>query len=139
MPTLEERVAYLEGRLGFRFGEDLRTSYREFRGDSSLGDHFAAVDDLRSTYREFRADSNRQFGELRAEVEHSRTDMARQFVEVRSQFDEVRGRIDDLRGELGQEVRRLDVKMDTQFRWLAGMQVTTILAIGSAVVGLYFK
>jgi hypothetical protein len=158
MPTLEERVAYLEGRLG---------------------DHFAAIDDLRSTYREFRADSNRQFGDVRAEVEHSRTGMARQFVELRGQvddlrgdtargfdevrsqvddlradaargFDEVRGRIDDLRGdtargfddvrgELRQEVRRLDGKLDTQFRWLAGMQVTTILAIGSAVVGLYFK
>ena len=89
--------------------------------EGRLGDHFAAVDDLRSTYREFRADSNRQFGDVRAEVEHSRTDMARQF------------------GELRQEVRRLDGKIDTQFRWLAGMQVTTILAIGSAVVGLYFK
>ena len=82
MPTLEERVAYLEGRLG---------------------DHFAAVDDLRSTYREFRADSNRQFGAARAALEHLRTEM------------------------------------HTQFRWLVGMQVTTILAIGSAVVGLYFK
>ena len=140
MPTLEERVAYLEGRLG---------------------DHFVAIDDLRSMDREFRADSNRQFGDVRAEVEHSRTDMARQFVELRGQvdelrgdtargFDEVRGRIDDLRGdtargfddfrgELRHEVRRLDGKIDTQFRWLAGMQVTTILAIGSAVVGLYFK
>ena len=86
MPTLEERVAYLEGRLG---------------------DHFAAVDDLRSTYREFRADSNRQFGELR-------------------------NAIDVLRSEMRTE-------MHTQFRWLAGIQVTTILAIGGAVVGLYFK
>jgi len=140
MPTLEERVAYLEGRLG---------------------DHFAAIDDLRSMYREFRADSNRQFGDVRAEVEHWRTDMTRQFVELRSQvddlrgdtargFDEVRGRIDllrgdtargfdDFRGELRQEVRSLDGMNDTQFRSLAGMQVTTILAIGSAVVGLYFK
>lgn len=42
-------------------------------------------------------------------------------------------------GELTQDVRRLDGKIDTHFRWLAGMQVTTILAIGSAVVGLYFK
>ena len=93
MPTIEERVAYLEGRLG---------------------DHLAAVDDLRSTYRGFHTDSNRQFGEARAALEV-------------------------LRGELRQEVGRLDNKMETQFRWLAGMQVTTILAIGSAVVGLYFK
>jgi hypothetical protein len=111
MPTIEERVAYLEGRLG---------------------DHFAAVNDLRSTYREFHADSNRQFGEGRAALELLRADTAREFGEVRARFD-------DLCGELRQEVGRLDSKMDTQFRWVAGMQVTTILAIGSAVAGLYFK
>ena len=93
MSTIEERVAYLEGRLG---------------------DHFAAVDDLRSTYRGFHTDSNRQFSEARAALEL-------------------------LRAELHQEFGRLDSKMDTQFRWLAGTQVTTMLAIGSAVVGLYFK
>jgi hypothetical protein len=87
---------------------------------------------LRSTYRDFRADSNRQFGDVRSDVEHLLTDMARQFVESRSE-------VDGLRGELRQEVRRLDGKIDTQFRWLAGMQVTTILAFGSAVVGPYFK
>jgi hypothetical protein len=100
MPTLEERVAYLEGRLG---------------------DHFAAVDDLRSTYREFRADSNRQFVDVRAALERLRADNAREFGEVRNTVDVLR------------------TEMVTQFRWLAGMQVTSILAIGSAVVGLYFK
>ena len=118
MPTLEERVAYLEGRLG---------------------DHFAAVDDLRSTYREFRADSNRQFGDVRAEVEHSRTDMARQFVELRSQVDDLGGDTAREFGEVRNTIDVLRTEMVTQFRWLAGMQVTTILAIGSAVVGLYFK
>jgi hypothetical protein len=111
MPTIEERVAYLEGRLG---------------------DHFAAVDDLRSTYRGFHADSNRQLGESRAALELLRADTAREFGEVRAGLE-------GLRTEVRQEQRRLDSKMDTQFRWLAGMQVTTMLAIGSAVVGLYFK
>ena len=111
MPTIEERVAYLEGRLG---------------------DHVAAVDDLRSTYREFHADSNRQFTDARAALELLRADTAREFGEVRT-------RSDDLRSELRQEVRRLDGKMDTRFRWLAGMQVTTILTLGSAIVGLCFK
>jgi hypothetical protein len=129
MPTIEERVAYLEGRLG---------------------DHFAAVDDLRSTSREFHVDSNRQFAEARAALELLRADTAREFSDVRGvvellrtdtarEFGEVRARSDDLRGELRQEMGRLDSKMDTQFRWLAGMQVTSILAIGSAALGLYFK
>jgi hypothetical protein len=158
MPTIEERVAYLEGRLG---------------------DHFAAVDDLRSTSREFRADSNRQFGELRHSIDVLRTDMTHGFDEARSQvetlradtvrqFGEVRNNIDVLRtdmargfdearsqtetlradnarefagvrSELTQEVRRLDGKIDAQLRWLVGLQVTTSLALGSAIVGLYFK
>src|SRR5688500_12045261 len=118
MPTLEERVAYLEGRLG---------------------DHFAAVDDLRSTYREFRADSNRQFGDVRAEVEHLRTDMARQFVELRSQVDDLRTDTAREFGVVRNTIDGLRTEMVTQFRWLAEMQVTSILAIGSAVIGLYFK
>lgn len=73
MPTLEERVAYLEGRLG---------------------DHFAAVDDLRMTTRELRTEVNR---------------------------------------------RRLEDQMPQQFRWLVGIQVTSLIAVGGAVVGLYFK
>jgi hypothetical protein len=107
MPTLEERVAYLEGRLG---------------------DHFAAVDDLRVTYREFRADANRQFGEVRSEVEHLRDEMSRQFGDVSRQFGEVRG-----------EARRLEDHVHQQFRWIVGVQVTSLIAVGSAVVGLYFK
>ena len=63
MPTLEERVAYLEGRMG---------------------DHVTAVDDLRATYREFRTDMNRQFGELRSEMEQLRAEMTRQFGDVGS-------------------------------------------------------
>jgi hypothetical protein len=79
-----------------------------------------------------RADTAREFGEARAAFELLRADTAREFGEVRA-------RSDDLRGELRQEAGRLDGKMDTQFRWLAGMQVTSMLAIGTAVIGLYFK
>ncbi len=172
MPTLEERVAYLEGRLG---------------------DHFAAVDEVRVTTREFRADSNRQFGEVRGETEHLRTEMTSQFGEVRAdteqlrtemtrQFADVRGesqqlrtemtrQFADVRGETQQlrtdmarqfgevraerehlrvemtrefaevrvDARRLEDHLHQQFRWLVGIQVTSLLAVGSAVVGLYFK
>ena len=100
LPTLEERVAYLKGRLG---------------------DHFAAVDDLRVTTRELRTDMNRQFGEVRAEIDQLRADVDRQFSEVRV------------------DARRLEDHMHQQFRWLVGIQVTSLLAVGSAVIGLYFK
>ena len=107
MPTLEERVAYLEGRVG---------------------DHVTAVDDLRVTYREFRTDVNRQFGEVRSEMDQLRAEMTRQFGEVDRQFGEVRV-----------ESRRLEDHVHQQFRWIVGIQVTSLIAVGSAVVGLYFR
>lgn len=180
MSSLEERVAYLEGRLG---------------------DHFAAVDDLRATTREFRGDLNRQLSDLRADVAREsvdgrrevadlRSEMTREFVDVRGELTglrnemtptNLRGEVTALRGEvtvlrgevttlrgevtalrgevtaLGGEVttvrdemirefadvragaRRFEDQMHQQFRWLAGVQVTSLVAVGSAVVGLYFK
>lgn len=100
MPTLEERVAYLEGRVG---------------------DHVTVVDDLRVTSREFRTDVNRQFWEVRSEMEQLRAEMTRQFGEVRV------------------ESRRLQDHVHQQFRWIVGIQVTSLIAVGSAVVGLYFR
>ena len=79
------------------------------------------MDDLRLTYREFRTDMNRQFGELRSELEQLRAEMTRQFGEVRV------------------ESRRLEDHVHQQFRWIVGIQVTSLIAVGSAVVGLYFR
>ncbi len=125
MPTLEERVAYLEGRMG---------------------DHFAAVDDLRVTAREGRADVNRQFGEVsrqfgeaRGEMEHLRADMTRQFAEARGETEQLRGEMARQFGDVRIDARRLEDQVHQQFRWLVGVQVTSLVAVGSAVVGLYFK
>ena len=107
MPTLEERVAWLEGRVG---------------------DHVAAMDDLRVTYRESRTDMNRQFGEVRSEIEQVGAEMTRQFGDVDRQFADVRV-----------ESRRLEDHVHQQFRWIVGIQVTSLIAVGSAVVGLYFR
>jgi hypothetical protein len=118
MPTLEERVAYLEGRLG---------------------DHFAAVDDLRVTTRELRADVNRQFGDARTETEQLRAEMTRQFKDAGGETQQLR--IDMARqfGDVRVEARRLEDHRHQQFRWLVGIQVTSLIAVGSAVVGLYFR
>ena len=86
------------------------------------------MDDLRLTFGEFRTDMNRQFGELRSELEQLRAEMTRQFGDVDRQFGEVRV-----------ESRRLEDHVHQQFRWIVGIQVTSLIAVGSAVVGLYFR
>ena len=65
MPTVEERLAFVEGRQH---------------------DHFAAIDDLRTTVRDFRADTARQFTEVRDEFTKVR-------AEIRDLRTELRGEL----------------------------------------------
>jgi hypothetical protein len=54
-------------------------------------------------------------------MEQLRAEMTRQFGEVRV------------------ESRRLEDHVHQQFRWSVGIQMTSLVAVGSAVVGLYFR
>lgn len=59
MPTVEERIAFVEGRQQ---------------------DHFATLDDLRTTVRDLRADMNRQFADVRSEIRTLSDRVDRQFT-----------------------------------------------------------
>lgn len=125
MPTIEERVAYLEGRMQ---------------------DHSALWTELRNGVSDLRADTNRRFDEVRVEFSDFRTDVNRRFEEVRLEIADVRSdmnrRFGEVRAEIGQmrvELHRLDDKVDRHFVWLAGTLITSTLVTMGAVVGLYFK
>ena len=119
MSTIEERVAYLEGRME---------------------DHTAATTDLRTSVREFRTETGRQFDDVRGE-------MNRQFADVRGemnrQFDDVRGEMSrqfaDVRGEMNRRLELINEKVDRHFTWIVGLQVTSLLAVVSAIAGLYLR
>lgn len=85
MQSLQERVAYLEGRA-----EDISA----FRPE--VGQRFDRVD--------------AQFERIDAK-----------FVRVDAKFE------------------RLEAKVDDHFTWLVGIQVTSLLVIFGAIIGLYFK
>ncbi len=125
MPTIEERVAYLEGRMQ---------------------DHSALWTELRNGVGDLRDNMNRRFEEIRTEFADVRSDMNRRFEEVRTEFADVRSdmnrRFEEVRAEIGQvrvDVHRLDDKVDRHFAWLAGTLVTSVLVMMGAIVGLYFK
>jgi hypothetical protein len=61
MPSMDERVAYLEGRVEDHYGTmaDLRTDIRDIRTD--FRDVRTEIGDVRTEIRELRADMNRQF------------------------------------------------------------------------------
>lgn len=45
----------------------------------------------------------------------------------------------EFRSEIRNELTRLEGKIDTNFRWLVGMWVTTWITTMLAILGLYFK
>ena len=115
MPTIEERVAYLEGRMQDHTAlwDNLRDSVTDLRSEVRV--EFAAVrTDMNRRFEEIRTDMNLRFDEVR-------TDMNRQFVDIRS----------DLVTQRSETERR--------FLWLTGIFITTALGTMGAVIGLYFK
>ena len=110
MPTVEERLAYLEGR-----GEHQSTSIADVR--TSIGDVRADIRDLRSEMSDLRG----ELGDLRGEMSGLR--------------DEMRREIGGLRGEMN---RRFEA-VDTKFTWVIGIQVTMLLMIAGSLFGLYFR
>ena len=140
MPTIEERVAYLEGRMQdhTRLWTDLRDGVTDLRTDVNR-----RFDEIRTEFGEFRADVNRRFDDVRAEFGDMRTDMDRRFNEVRREVGDLRvemdRRFEDARAETRGDIRRLEDKVDRHFVWLTGMIVTGVLGTMGAVIGLYFK
>jgi hypothetical protein len=129
MPSLEERVAYLEGRFGDQATgmDDLRKGQTEARADLRNG-----LTDVRTELSEFRADTNRRFDEVRGEVVGLRDETSRW-------FDEVRGEVVGLRDETSRRFETFDGKIDRHFTWLVGIQVAVLVAVVGALVGSYYR
>jgi hypothetical protein len=111
MPSLEERVAFLEGRFADDVAAtaDLRTSVNESRHETN------------SRFTELRHDMNARFTQVEASLDGLRSDMTARFAQVDARF------------------AALDEKLDRQFSRLLGMQVAVLLAVVSALVGAYFR
>ena len=118
MPTIEERVACLEGRMQ---------------------DHSALWNELRNGVSDLRDDMNRRFGEARTELDELRTDMNRRFGETRTEIGDLRADVNQLRADVHAEFATQRSETDRRFLWLTGMLVTSALGTMGAVVGLYFK
>jgi uncharacterized coiled-coil protein SlyX len=105
MPTLEERVAYLEGQVSVQ--------------THALGEVREAIRSL-----EHRMDARFEAVDHRFESIDRRFEFIdRRFEAVDRRFDTVDRRIDSL-----------DDKLSRQFVWLVGFQVTTLVAIVGALL-----
>jgi hypothetical protein len=131
--SLEERVAYLEGRMQ---------------------DHAAIVIDLRSGLRELRGEMSRQFVDLREDMNKRFDDVDRRFADMHNAMDRrftdvhtdmdrrftvVHTDMDQRFVDMRSEIVRLDDKVDRHFTWLVGIQVGSLVALVGAIAGLYFQ
>ena len=76
-------------------------------------------------------DHDRRIGRLEGVVEQ----LDRRLDTLERGLSEVRNEIAALRNEIAAVNRRLD----THFRWLVGIQLTTLIAIGSLLFGILSK
>ncbi len=148
MNTIEERVAYLEGRMEDHTAAagDLRVSIREFRDET--GRQFADVrGEMNREFADVRGEMNREFAGVRGEMSQRFADvhgeMNRQFADVRQEmnreFADVRGDMNRQFADVNRRFELIDQKVDRHFTWLVGLQVTSLLAVMSAIAGLYLQ
>lgn len=120
MPSPEERIAYLEGRVeehtrGF---EDLRTSL------GRVDEHVLNVDRKVDAFRE----------ELGSRIEGLDRKVDTFRGELSSRIDAVDRKVDRFRDELAGRIDGLDRKMSRQFTWIVGIQVAMLIAVMGSLI-----
>lgn len=113
MATLEERVAFLEGRVGehSQMLEGIRGAIVNL--EQRMDRRFEAVD--------------RRFESLEHRLAAFEQKVDQRFAAIDQRFVQVDQKLD-------QRTDALDAKMSRQFIWLVGVQVTTLVAIVAALL-----
>jgi uncharacterized coiled-coil protein SlyX len=115
--TVEERVAFLEGRLG---------------------EQAIMIDGIRRAIGslENRLDARLNGVDQRLVALEARVDQ--RFTAVDQRFTAVDQRFTDLEAGLKHSFTALDEKMSRQFQWVVGIQVTILLAITATTLSAFF-
>lgn len=122
MPSIDERVAYLEGRLE---------------------DHSGTMGQLRADVRDLREDLDRRFealdhkGDSRFEALCQKLDLQSRGLDAKSDrlFQGLDKKTDWLGDRLNARIDALDAKVSRQFTWLVGIQIASLVAIVGALLG----
>ncbi len=78
-------------------------------------------------------------GDLRADMKDLRADMKDLRADMNRQFADVRGEISGLRVDTNRRFEALDQKVDRDFRWLVGIQMTVMLTVIGLLVGTLYR
>ena len=132
MPTLEERLAYLEGRVE-----------EHGRGMADLGDGFVRMDHrmdgLDQKIDRFRGELASRMDGLDQKIDRFREELANRMDGLDQKIDrfreELTSRIGTVERKLTDRIDGLDQKLSRQFLWLVGAQLTVLLAVIGALLG----
>jgi prefoldin subunit 5 len=124
MSSLEERVAYLEGRLD---------------------DHTREVGRLHTGLEDLGQEMRRGFQQARHQFELVDTrfeQIDKRFEQIDKRFEQVDRRFEQVDRRFEQVDARLvglDQKVDRHFTWLVGLQMAVLVSVVGALVGAYFR
>jgi uncharacterized coiled-coil protein SlyX len=125
--SLEERVAYLEGKVEEQsrcFGElTVHISALDQKVDRFRIELAARIDGLSA-----RVDA------LDQKIDRFRAELAARIDGLSARMDALDQKVDRFRAELAARVDALDQKMSMQFVWLVGIQIAVLLAVIGALL-----
>ncbi|RMH03039.1 MAG: hypothetical protein D6704_13155 [Nitrospirae bacterium] len=127
MPTLEERVAYLEGKVeehsrGFGELRDLviHLDHKVDRFREELANRIDALDQKIDRFRE----------ELSSRIDNTNA----RIDNTNARIDNTNAHIDNLEARLSARIDALDEKFSRSFLWTIGIQITVLLAVIGALL-----
>src|ERR1051325_11396412 len=116
MPSLEERVAYLEGRFS---------------------EHMQTVGALRDDLGLLRTDMNRRFEELHDDMNRRFEQVDKRFEQIDRRLEQIDRRFDGIETKFEGRFNSFEDKSDRRFHWLFGIQMGGFIALFSAMISLY--
>ena len=132
MPTIEERLSYLEGRVG-----------EHGHGMANLADAVAQrMDGLDRKIDRFREELSGRLDAVALKIDRFREELAGRIHGVEQRLpgrldsleQKLASRLDSFEQRLTDRIDRLDQKLSRQFLWLLGVEVTVLLAVIGALL-----
>lgn len=123
--TLEERVAYLEGKV-----EEQSRGYGEIReAIQHLGERITSLEQKLDRFRE----------ELSSRIDALDQRLSGRIDALGGRVDALDQKVDRFRDELSGRIDALDQKVSRQFVWMVGIQITILVTVVGVLAAALFR
>jgi len=123
--TLEERIAYLEGKI-----EEQSRGYGEIReAIQHLGERITSLDQKLDRFRE----------ELSSRIDALDQRLSGRIDALGGRVDALDQKVDRFRDELSGRIDALDQKVSRHFVWMVGIQITILVTVVGVLAAALFR